>query len=146
MTFRYKVILFVACLVGLIALQAKVILPFVYDIVASDIFLEESEDTASVNAISTDMTTYAFEQCNLYIADEFGSDYSVSFSTQPINAWGMGNYEYVINADIDLLPADAQSFTRRYVCRIKYDEGSDQSGITNPDNWTINGISGLDDL
>lgn len=146
MTFRYKVILFVLCLVGLIALQVKVIMPVVYDIVASDLFLEESEDVASQNTISTDMTSYAFEQCNLYIADDLGSDFSASFSAQPINAWGMGNFEYVINADIDLTPPEAQSFTRRYVCRIKYNEGSDQSGVTNPENWTVNGISGLDDL
>ncbi len=146
MAFRYKVILFVLCLVGLIALQAKVVLPLVYDVVSSDLFLEESDDEGSVDTISNDMTGYAFDQCNQYIADDLGSDFSVSFSSQPINAWGMGNYEYVINADIDLTPPNAQSFTRRYVCRIKYEMESDQSGITNPENWSVGGISGLDDL
>ncbi len=147
MTFRYKVILFVVCLVGLIALQAKVIMPWVYDIAASDLFLEESDDVAELDkSISTDMTSYAFDQCNLYIANELGTDFSTSFSSKPINAWGLGNYHYVINADIDLTPSDAQSFTRRYVCRIKYNKGNDQSGVTSPDNWTVEGVSGLDEL
>lgn len=146
MSLRYKVILFVVCLIALVLFQAKVIMPFVYEVVSSDLFLEESDDVAELNAINTDMTGYAFDQCNIYIANELDSDFTASFTAQPINAWGMGNYQYVINADIDLTPTDAQTFTRRYVCRIKYDKGNDQSGVTNPDNWTIEGVSGLEEL
>lgn len=146
MSLRYKVILFVVCLIALVLFQAKVIMPFVYEVVSSDLFLEESDDVAELNAINTDMTGYAFDQCNIYIANELDSDFTASFTAQPINAWGIGNYQYVINADIDLTPTDAQTFTRRYVCRIKYDKGNDQSGVTNPDNWTIEGVSGLEEL
>ncbi|WP_235185880.1 hypothetical protein [Methylomarinum vadi] len=121
-------------------------MPLVYDIVASDLFLEDSGDEPQLNAISTDMTGYAFDQCNIYIANDLDSDFTASFSGQPINAWSLGNFQYVINADIDLIPADGQSFTRRYVCRIKYNMKDDKSGVTNPDNWSIEGISGLDEL
>ncbi len=146
MNFKYKFFLFVVCLIGLIALQVKVVMPLVYDVVSSDLFLEDSGDEAILNTVTTDMTGYAFEQCNLYIAKDLGSDFAASFTSQPINAWHIGNYQYVINADIDLTPEDGQSFTRRYVCRIKYKNGEDQSGATNSENWSVDGISGLDNL
>ena len=146
MNFRYKLVLFILCLIGLIALQSKVILPAVYDIVSSDLFLEESDDVAEPNTISTEMTSYAFDQCNIYIANDVGSEFAASFTSKPVNSWSIGNYQYVINADIDLTPENAASFTRRYVCRIKYKLGNDQSGVSNPDNWSVDGISGLDNL
>ncbi|WP_305909224.1 hypothetical protein Q9L42_006560 [Methylomarinum sp. Ch1-1] len=144
---KYKIVLFVVSLTGLIVLQAKVILPIVYDVIASDLFLEDSGDDANYyNTAATDMTGYAFDQCNFYIANDLDSDIVVSFTSQPVNAWNLGNFQYVINADIDIMPENAAAFTRRYVCRIKYDNGNDPSGAANSDNWSIDGISGLDDL
>lgn len=143
---KYKIALFVVCLVALLAFQSKVILPVVYDIVASDLFLEDSGDDAIEYSVTTDMTGYAFDQCNMYIAKDLGSDIAVTYSAQPVNAWAIGNFQYVINADIDIMPPNEQPFTRRYVCRIKYDNGDDQSGATDPDNWSVSGISGLDNL
>jgi hypothetical protein len=143
---KYKIALFVVCLVALLAFQAKVVLPVVYDIVASDLFMDDSGDDAIQHTITTDMTGYAFDQCNMYIANDLGSEVATTYSAQPVNAWAIGNYQYVINADIEIMPPNDPAFTRRYVCRIKYDNGDDQTGVSDPENWSVSGVSGLDNL
>lgn len=144
MSTRNKIILFVVCLVALFAFQAKVIVPMLYDIAQSGLFLEDSGDEPSLTAVSTEMTNYAFEQCNAYIADELGTDFSVSFSTEPINAWTIGNYQYVINADVQIIPPEGASAAARYVCRIKYDNKDDMNGVQDLENWSVDGLGGLD--
>ncbi len=141
-----KLILFFIILIALLAFQAKVIMPIVYDIAASDIFLEDSGD--EVNRISTDtaMTEAAYKQCNFYIANELLPEHTFTFSKQPLNAFSLGNYAYVINADLKIMPNNAASFTRRYVCRIKYLNEDDNTGISDFENWSIDGFSGLDNI
>jgi len=129
----------------LLAFQAKVVVPIVYDIAASDFFLEDSGDEANRTSSTTLMTDNAFTQCNSYIANELLSDDSISFAEKPLNAFGLGNFRYVINSDIEIQPNDSAAYTKRYVCRIQYTEGDDTSGLSEPDNWSIDGLSGLED-
>ena len=142
---KFKFLFFVAALVALIAFQSKVVMPFVYDIVASDLFLEESGDEANRVSSITQMTDIAFSQCNNHIVNEILPDHTTTFPKSPLNAFSLGNFRYVINADIDIQSADAASFTRRYVCRIHYNN-DDNNEASNPDNWTIEGFSGLDSI
>ncbi len=140
---------FIVLIVGLavlLAFQAKVIVPFVKDIASSDLFLEDSGDESNRISTSNLMTNEAFNQCNTYIANEVLSDDTVRFPEKPINAFSLGNFRYVINADIDIQPTDSASFTRRYVCRIKYSNDEDSTGTADPENWSVDGISGLDDI
>ncbi len=143
---RFKILIFIIALIALLVFQGKVVIPKVFDIVSSDLFMEETGDDGSSQAISTDMTSYAFEQCNAYIADKLGSEYTATFASEPINAWGIGNYQYVINADIEIIPEDGASETYRYVCRIKHDNKDDVTDIYNFDNWSVEGINGIDML
>ncbi len=129
----------------LLAFQAKVVMPMIYDIAASDFFLENSGDETNRMSADTTMTNAAFTQCNTYIANEELPDQTVIFSEKPINAFGLGNFRYVINADIEIQPADSEIFAKRYVCRIVYSKGSDTTGISDPDNWSVEGLSGLGD-
>ncbi len=147
MKFNYKPFLFVVVLVGLIALQSKVLMPFIYDIVSSDLFLKD-EDESITDTMADEMLGHAFSQCNNYIAKDLESDeLSVAFASNPINAWSLGDNQYVVNGDVDLTPLNAQPFTRRYVCRIKYSNDSrDYDEVNDPDNWSIDGVSGLDEL
>ena len=143
-----KIIFFIICLAALFAIQAKVIMPVIYDIVASDFFLEDSGDEKNRMTTSNLLTNSAFEQCNKYIENELSPENSITFPNQPLNAFSLGNFQYVINADIEILPADGNGapLSRKYVCRIKYLEENDQSGISNSENWSVDGLSGLDDI
>ncbi len=139
-----KFILFIACLIALIALQVKVVMPLLYDIVASDFFLEDSGDEENRISTTTPFTINAFNQCNRHITELLSPENSVSFSEQAINSFSLGNFQYVINADIEITPKNSATFSRKYVCRIKYLEGADNSAdATLPDNWSVNGLSGL---
>jgi len=143
---KKKIILFVACLAGLLALQIKFLLPWMYDIAASDLFLVESKDAANPMPISNDMTNLAFLQCNRYVNNQIGSEGSAQFASQPANAWSLGNYEYIVNAEVEVTLKDVPTNLYHYVCRIQYTEGDDLSGVNNGDNWSVVGITGLPDL
>lgn len=143
---KKKIILFVACLAILLALQIKFLLPLMYDIAASDLFLVESKDNADPMPITNDMTAIAFSQCNNYISSQIDPDSAASFAAQPTNAWSIGNYEYIINAPVDLATKDAPSTTYQYVCRIQYANSDDLSGANDKDNWSIEGFTGIPDL
>lgn len=142
---KKSILLFVACLAVLLALQFKLVLPFMYQIAASDLFLEDSKDSASPLPISNDMTAMAFSHCNNYIKKDLGEEKSVSFAGQPTNVWSLGNYEYIVNADAEISAKDTPGVMRHYVCRIQYSNGDDTAEASNPDNWNVIGISGLKD-
>ncbi|AMK76482.1 MULTISPECIES: hypothetical protein [Methylomonas] len=142
---KKKIIIFAVCLAGLLAIQIKFFLPFMYDIAASDLFLVESKDAANPMSINTDMTALAFAHCNTYIKNEADEDQSLSFASQPTNAWTLGNYEYIVNADVEISGKDSPNVTRHYACRIQYSKGDDTSGVNDFDNWSIEGVSGLTD-
>lgn len=120
-------------------------MPWVYKVVASDLFMEDNNDPGSQMPVSTNMTGFAFEQCNSYVAKGLGSKFSIVFAKEPINSWDIGNYEYVINADIQIKPADSAAVTKRYACNIKYKNKDDIAGVADANNWAVDGLSGLDD-
>lgn len=138
-----KIILFALCLAGLLALQIKFFVPIMYKIAASDLFLIDSNDQANPVAISNDMTATAFAHCNTHTNKLLAPDNTTTFASKPNNAWSLGNYEYIVNADVEVTPKDAASSVYHYVCRIQYTKGDDLSGAADINNWSVDGISGL---
>ena len=142
---KKTIILFVVCLAALLALQIKFFLPFMYDIAASDLFLVDSKDAANPMPISNDMTSMAFSHCNTYIKNDLGEEQSVVFAGQPTNVWSLGNYEYIVNADVEITPKDAAGSMHHYVCRIQYANGDDLAGAASFENWSVGGITGINE-
>jgi len=143
---RNKIILFIICLAALLLFQYKAVMPFVYKIAASDLFLEDSGDEINRQSNENIMTIAAFSQCNNEIANDILADYTVIFPDRPLNAFSLGNFQYVINADIEIQPANAASFNRKYVCRIQYLKDDDTTVLSEIDNWSFKGFSGLDNI
>ncbi len=141
-----KLILFVVFAVALFAFQAKVVLPTVSDIVASDLFLKDTGDERNDLSSTSLMTMSAFDQCNNYIANELLPDSTIVFADSFANAFGLGDHQYVLNADLEIQPEDGPVYSKRYVCKIRYSEGTDISGINVTDNWSVVGMSGLENL
>ena len=140
---------FIVLVIGLgllILLQRTVIMPLVTEVIKSDAFLVESKDQGSQLPISTELTAIAFMHCNNYIKSELDSDTSVTFTDKPIKAWSFGNYQFLINGDINIADASGNMATQKYVCRITYDKGDDQEGVLDFDNWTIVGLSGIEGI
>lgn len=136
---------FLFLLVGIGALvlfMQKVILPLVYDVVKSDAFLVDSKDQGSMLPISNPMTDLAFLHCNNHIKKELGSDVTVSFSPKPLNVWSLGNYQYVVNAEINITDTSSTA-TKKYVCRITYQNSDNTEGANDPENWSLEGLDGI---
>ena len=119
-------------------------MPFVYKVVQSDLFLIESNDQGGQTPISTPLTGLAYKHCNSYIKSKLGSEVTLNFPDKPLKAWSLGNYQYVINAEIDITSATANTVTKKYVCRITYKNGDNEEGSLDFANWSIDGLSGLD--
>jgi hypothetical protein len=141
---KFPLLFFIICLAILLAFQSKVVLPLVLKVVSSDFFLVDSKDQASQSSISTPLTELAYMQCNNYIKSKLGHDVSISFPEKPLNAWSLGGYQYVINAEIDITTPTASTTPKKYVCRINYKNGDNEEGALDFANWSIEGLSGLD--
>lgn len=129
----------------LILLMQKIVLPLVYEVVKSDAFLVQSKDEGSQLPISNAMTDLAFLHCNNYIKEQLGQDVTITFANKPLHAWSMGNYQYVINAEANVTAANKTS-TQKYACRATYDNGDNQEGVMDVENWSIIGVDGIEGL
>jgi hypothetical protein len=141
---KYRTILFIVALAVLLLTQYKLIMPFMYKVAASDLFLVDSKDQASQLPISTPLSAIAFTHCNNYIKSELGPDVAVTFPEKPLNAWTLGNYQYLISAEVTITDETANTSTKKYACRITYNNGDNEEGAHDFENWSIIGVSGLD--
>lgn len=142
---KYSLLFLIIGIAILLLITQKVILPLVYGVAKSDAFLVQSNDQGSQIPISNAMTNLAFMHCNTYIKSELGSDASVTFSEKPLNVWSLGNYEYVVNAELNMTNS-ANSATKKYACRIAYENGDNLDGSPDFNNWSIKGIDGIDEI
>lgn len=143
---KYSILILIVGLAALLLAQKKIIMPFVYKVVQSDLFLVESKDQGGQSPISTPLTKLAFLHCNNYIKSKLGPDTSINFHDKALNAWSLGNYQYVINGEIDITSTTASTVTKKYVCRINYKNGDNEEGALDFANWSIEGLSGLDSI
>jgi len=139
---KYPVLLFILGLAALIMFQGEVVMPLVNKVIQSDLFLVESKDEASQLPISNEMTSFAFTHCNNHIKANLDQNTVISFPEKPINAWSLGNYQYVINAEYSTTK-DNQAATSKYACRITYKNGDSIEDASDINNWSIDGISEL---
>ena len=138
-----KTYILIACIVAILVFQYKAVIPFAEKVASSSLFLEETGDEGSRYPTSTEMTSYAFIQCNKEIRDEVDSDINIVFPSEPLQTWTLGAYQYIINAEIEMSSESGSGFFKKYACQLKYDDGADMEGVADSDNWTIYGISGL---
>lgn len=143
---KYSIIVLVVGLGLLIFFQKTVIMPLVNDVIESDAFLVDTKDKGSQLPVSNALSDIAFMHCNNFVKSELGEDYSVHFADKPINVWDIGNYQFMVNAEINITDKNGKSSAKKYVCRITYDKGEDQEGALDIDNWTLVGISGIDGI
>jgi hypothetical protein len=143
---KFSILIFIVSLGALLLFQKEVVMPFVYKIVQSDLFLVDSKDQGGQNPISTPLTGLAYTHCNTYIKSNLDSDTSINFPEKPLNAWSLGNYQYLINAEIDITKPTTSTITKKYTCRINYKNGDNTEGSSDFANWSIEGVDGLDSL
>jgi hypothetical protein len=139
---KFKSIALLLFLIGLYVMLNKLIIPLTFEAAKSDLFLDGSDDNGSRYAVSTPLSEIAFKHCNTYIGKELDEDITPIFQPKPINSWDIGSYTFLVNGEIELRNKEGASSLKKYVCRIKYEEG-DQNDIN---NWSVYGVSGLDEI
>lgn len=142
---KYSLLFLIVGIGVLILITQKIILPLVYDVAKSDAFLIESKDQGSQMPLTNSMTDLAFMHCNNHIKSELGGDVTIAFPDKPLNSWSLGNYEYVVNAELTLTNSSNTS-TVKYACRIAYENGDNLDGALDFANWSIGGIDGIEGI
>lgn len=140
---KHRIMIFVIGLLLLSLSQQKFIMPVIYDVIKSDLFLEDTKDQGSQLPISTPLSNIAFTHCNNHIKSTLPTDTTISFTDKPIKAWDIGNYQYVINGEAKVTTGSAAAMTKKYVCRITYNKGENEEGALDINNWTIVGVTDL---
>lgn len=121
-------------------------MPLVLEVVKSDLFLTGSDDIGSNYPVSDSMTNFANMHCNHYITDQFGDDLQINFSEKPLNAWSLGDHSYLINSELSIIDTEGKQITKKFVCRINYKPGSNTEGAPEYKNWSVYGLTGLEDI
>ena len=132
----------------LLVTQQKLIMPLIYNVVKSDLFLVESSDKGSQLSISTPLTDFAYKHCNEYIKSELDEGTVVEFNEKPINAWSLGNFQFVVNGELNVTSAKDAGVVgiKKYVCRIHFGEGEHQEKAGDYKEWDIEGLTGLESI
>lgn len=143
---KLPILMLIVFLTALFLFQSKVVVPLIEDIASSGLFMKYTETQADSQSAMTPMSNYAFMHCNNYINEELGSEAAITIPSEPLYAWDIGGYQYVINAEVEISSSTDAPSLKKYVCRIEYDNGSDQEGVMDSENWSVYGLSGLDDI
>lgn len=142
---KTKLLALVASVVALVLLQRDFLIPLAKDAAKSDLFLVDSNDQGSMLPQSNAMTQFAFQHCNTYLKADLDAKTVVTLPEKPLNAWSLGNYEYVVSAEAEVSHDGALPKKHKYVCRISYKNGEDTSGGAEFKNWSLDGLSKVDD-
>jgi hypothetical protein len=139
---KKKLIALLVSVVALVLLQREFLIPMAKDVATkTDLFLIDSNDRASMLTQSNEMTQFAFQHCNTHLKAELeGKNVTVILPEKPLNAWSLGNYEYVVSAEAGISATDPTQ-KHKYVCRISFKNGDDISGAADFNNWSLDGLS-----
>lgn len=146
MNAKYKYPILVAAVITIGLITYKGFVPLAFKVAQSGLFMKDTDDPGSREATTNIHTEAAFNQCNEYIKGKLDSNLTITFSPTPINSWGLGDYEYLINADATITDNANPPKTERYACRIHYDKGNDPTDLSNKESWSILGVSGIDGI
>lgn len=142
--YKYPILAAAVVIIGLITYKGFV--PLAFKAAQSSLFMKETDDLGSREPTTNAHTEAAFNQCNEYIRGQLDGKLTIAFSPTPINSWGLGDYEYLINADATITDSTNPPKTERYACRLRYDKGSDATDLSNKESWSILGVSGIDGI
>lgn len=142
---KMKIFALFASVIALVMFQRELLIPLAKDAAKSDLFLIESKDQGSMITQSNEMTQFAFQHCNTHLKADLDPKTVLTLPEKPLNAWSLGNYEYVVSAEADVSHDGDVAKKHKYVCRISFKNGDDTSGAKEFENWSLDGLSKVDD-
>ena len=141
---RYlNIIAFIVTFIGLLVFMEKVVKPLIIDVARSDLFLEDTSEEGGPDADSATMIAMAYAHCSTYIENQFDDDTMINFAPKPLNFWNIKNYQYVINAQLEITDDSGVPQDKKFACEIKYTGGA-EGEPSDFEQWSIEGLSGLD--
>lgn len=133
----YKIVGLVLLVGCLYVITMKFVMPFVMDVVSSDLFFKQTEDDP-VGELQNNRTYMGLLHCE----NQLRADQGLSEATRPsageseYKAWGLGDHTYVIKAMLDVPGPDKNLVRTNVGCKIKYEGGEEADAK----NWSIIGV------
>lgn len=134
---KLKIALFLLFVVFLYVVTMKVILPIVFEVMESGLYLKKTEDDP-VGELHSARTYTALLHCENDVRASKGLTNASrpSATEDEYKAWGLGDHTYVVKAILDVPGPDKNLVRTSVTCKIKYDDGDE----SDPDNWSILGM------
>lgn len=132
----YSLLLLILFVVGLYALQLKVITPGVLKVVESDAFFSKDEEDEQLGKISNERTSFAFINCKNAMKANKHVPESAQFADADYEAWALGGRTYIIRSHVGVVSEGKGLVDRKYACKIKFSGGD----VTDAGNWDMLGV------
>jgi hypothetical protein len=110
----------------------KLIVPFVMQVVESDLFFSPDDEQEELGKIRNERTNVAFSQCKDNMKTDKHVPENAQFSEADYEAWALGGKVYLIRSHV-LVNAEGAASDRKYACKIKFAGGD----VTDNANWSV---------
>lgn len=116
----------------------KYVTPLVVETTTSDLYIDETGDSASAFPTDTNMAQSATIFCFDALAAEYEETVDIDTSNLDHTTWPLGGYHYIVKARI---PANQlpDNLPRIMVCEIMYDQSTQSPNSA--ESWTVTGLS-----
>jgi hypothetical protein len=133
---KYSFILLALFVVGLYVFQNKAVLPFIMNVVESDLFVEKEKGDEQLGKISNERTALALSHCQVFMKDRGQAPQDAVFNSDDYEAWALGNQTYLIKSYVDINRAEKGVARKAFACKIRYTGGDDADS----NSWSVQGL------
>jgi len=133
---KYSIPLLIFAVIGLYALQIKVITPLVMKVVQSDLFFEKEDEEEQLGKINNERASFAFVQCKNAMKEENHAPENAQFADADYEAWALGGRTYLVRSHLIMTNEGQGAVDKKYACKIKFSGGD----VTDSNNWSVLGV------
>lgn len=133
---KYSLLFLILFIILLYVVLEKAILPFVMNVVESDVFFEEETEAELLGNVRNERTDFALMHCKNSMKEEEIVPEDADFLDGKYDAWALGNRTYIIRSGVRVTDPEKGMVEKKFACKIRLVENDP----TDFKNWSILGI------
>jgi len=133
---KYSLLFLFFFIIFLYVLLDKAILPFVMDVVESNVFFETETEEEQLGNVKNERTNFALMHCKNSMKEDGVLPENADFLDDKYDAWALGNRTYIIRSSVKVIDSEKGQVDKKFACKIRLVE-NDPSDFK---NWSILGI------
>lgn len=133
---KYSLLFLILFIILLYVVLEKAILPFVMNVVESDVFFEEETEAELLGNVKNERTDFALMHCKNSMKEDEIVPENADFPDGKYDAWALGNRTYIIRSGVRVTDPEKGMVEKKFACKIRLVENDP----TDFKNWSILGI------